>query len=377
MKLIFGFTAILILITLIGMGAYLYNLIRKLAKLITKNNSKRLILNVATLGIAALIFVCIFINTSTVIFLLYFFMFSVIIDAIHLIAKKFINTENKFTKIWTYAHSVYILPFILAIAMMIYGHYNIMHIDKTTYTVTTEKNISDKGYRIGMIADLHFGSTIDLDELEKICHEINSHNLDIMVLCGDIVDEHTSGDHIKPVFEILGDIDAKFGTYFVYGNHDCQPYSSSPTFTKDELEKAITDNDIIILEDEVISLDNNFVIAGRNDFSRTNSSSRLPLEDLLKDVNLDDYILILDHQPQEYEENASFGTDLVLSGHTHGGQFWPLNYLLEVIPFNDGTYGLEKIKNTTTIITSGISGWGFPYKTSSDSEYVIIDIKPE
>ena len=60
MKLIFGFTAILILITLIGMGAYLYNLIRKLAKLITKNNSKRLILNVATLGIAALIFVCIF-----------------------------------------------------------------------------------------------------------------------------------------------------------------------------------------------------------------------------------------------------------------------------------------------------------------------------
>ena len=106
MKLIFGFTAILILITLIGMGAYLYNLIRKLAKLMTKKNTRRLVLNIATLGIAALIFVCIFINKSTVIFLLYFFMFSVIIDAIHLTAKKFINTENKFTKIWTYAHSV-------------------------------------------------------------------------------------------------------------------------------------------------------------------------------------------------------------------------------------------------------------------------------
>ena len=90
-----------------------------------------------------------------------------------------------------------------------------------------------------------------------------------------------------------------------------------------------------------------------------------------------DYILILDHQPQEYKENGEFGTDLLLSGHTHAGQLWPLNYLLELVPYNDGTYGLTKIKNTTAIITSGISGWGFPYKTSADSEYVIIDIKPE
>lgn len=377
MKLIYGFTAILILITLIGMGTYFYILIRKAAKLITRNTDRRLIRNGATLAISALIFLCIFINKSSVIFIIYFFMFSLIIDAIHLIAKKFYKKENTFSKIWSRVHNIYIIPAILTIIMMIYGHYNIMHVDKTAYTVTTDKNIREEGYRIGMIADLHFGSTIDLKELENICQEINSQDIDIMVLCGDIVDENTSAEILSPLFEILGNIKATLGTYFVYGNHDCQPYSSNPAYTKEDLAKAITDNNITILEDKVITLTDDFVIAGRNDYSHSNSSSRISLDELLKDINHDDFILILDHQPQEYKENGEFGTDLLLSGHTHAGQFWPLNYLLELVPYNDGTYGLTKIKNTTAIITSGISGWGFPYKTSADSEYLIIDIKPE
>ena len=114
MKLIYGFTAILILITLIGMGTYFYILIRKTAKLITKNTDRRLIRNGATLAIAALIFLCIFINKSSVIFIIYFFMFSLIIDAIHLIAKKFYKKETTFSKIWSRVHNIYIIPAILS-----------------------------------------------------------------------------------------------------------------------------------------------------------------------------------------------------------------------------------------------------------------------
>ena len=83
----------------------------------------------------------------------------------------------------------------------------------------------------------------------------------------------------------------------------------------------------------------------------------------------------MDHQPSDYDNEAATAADLVVSGHTHGGQFFPITRVGEYIGVNDRTYGYEKRNGTEFIVTSGISDWALYFKTGTKSEYVIIDIE--
>ena len=87
------------------------------------------------------------------------------------------------------------------------------------------------------------------------------------------------------------------------------------------------------------------------------------------------YAVILDHQPNDYKNQAEAKVDLVLSGHTHGGQLFPLNKVGEWIGANDRTYGYERRGSTDFIVTSGLSDWAIKFKTGTKSEFVVIDIK--
>ena len=86
------------------------------------------------------------------------------------------------------------------------------------------------------------------------------------------------------------------------------------------------------------------------------------------------YQIMLDHQPGDYEAEAAAGVDLVLSGHTHGGQMIPINKVGEWIGVNDRTYGYEKRQNTEFIVTSGIADWALWFKTGTKSEYVVLNV---
>lgn len=375
MNIIYLATLIFGLICIVATTIYLYTLIRRITKTFESHISKKWIRTIIPIGIAALIIGLIILYNPFVLFVIYFLMASIIVDIVHLIIKKFANKSSKAIKIWTIIHTALIIPILFSTAMMVYGHINIMNVQATYYTISTNKAIREEGYRICLIADLHYGSSIDQKELENVCNKINKQDPDIVILCGDIVDESTSNKQMKEAFNALGKINANIGTYFVYGNHDCQTYVPTPSFTEEELAETITENKIIILEDDIVNINNDLCIIGRVDASFSRNTNRTSIDELLSNVDKNKYIMVLDHQPTEYSQNSKVGTDLLLSGHTHAGQFWPLNLVLEVIPFNDGVYGLEKINNTNTIITSGVSGWAFPFKTSSPAEYVIIDIK--
>ncbi len=168
----------------------------------------------------------------------------------------------------------------------------------------------------------------------------------------------------------LGKINTKYGIYFIYGNHD-KGYFNYRDFTEEDLRKELNKNNITILEDESTLINNSFYVVGRQDKTEID---RLSAKELVKDFDKNKYIIMLDHQPNDYN-NEMNNADLVLSGHTHGGQLIPLGKIGLMIKANDKVYGLEKRGKTNFIVSSGISDWALKFKTGTFSEYVIINIK--
>lgn len=377
MNLIYLATLIFSFICIIVTTVYLYTLIKRFTNKFNSKVNKPWMRRAFPLSIAALIIALIILYNPFVLFVLYFLMSSIFVDIINYLIKRFVKNECTPIKIWSKIYTGLLIPLLFSIGIMVYGHINIMNIQQTYYRISTDKSIREEGYRIGLIADLHFGSSIDLEGLDAMCDEVSATKPDIVILCGDIVDESTTRDEMIEVFKRLGNIKNTMGIYFVYGNHDCQTYVAKPSYTKEELADTITENNIIILQDDIYTFNNELAIIGRSDASFSMNTSRANIDYLLSKISKDSYAIVLDHQPTEYELNASSGTDLLLSGHTHAGQFWPLNIVLELVPFNDGVYGKYKIDNMNAIITSGVSGWAFPFKTSAPAEYVIIDVKPQ
>ncbi len=266
-----------------------------------------------------------------------------------------------------------ILPLLLAAVMVTAGYLNMYDVTRSSYTLYTDKAIPSEGYRFVVISDVHFGVSIDESELARVADEIEAQSVDAVFLCGDLVDDRTEKEEMHVLFETLGAIDTELGVYYVYGNHDRNMKALSSHFTDEELVAAIEGSGITILCDEAVHLTDTLTVIGREDRSR----EREAIGALTADCDQSDYIVTLDHQPSEYGENGKAGTDLLLSGHTHAGQFFPMNLLQYLIPFNDGVWGEYEIGgDARAIVTSGLAGWGFPIKTAGRAEYLIIDVLP-
>ena len=122
---------------------------------------------------------------------------------------------------------------------------------------------------------------------------------------------------------------------------------------------------------------NGLWIVGRKDRSEEQrSGGRQSAEALLSAVDRNGYIVILDHQPHDFDGEAAAGADLVLSGHTHGGQFFPFNRVGQWLGENALSYGHERRQGTDFIVSSGISNWTFQFKTGCRSEIVLITLRP-
>jgi len=149
-------------------------------------------------------------------------------------------------------------------------------------------------------------------------------------------------------------------------------------FRAEELNEVIEQSGIRILRDAHVQITEDLVLVGREDRGAARGEqTRASVAELLAGVDAEDFILMLDHQPNEYAENAAAGTDLLLSGHTHGGQMFPLDILQEIVPFNDGVYGQYALgADQNAIITSGFGTWEIPLKTAAPAEYVIVNILP-
>lgn len=361
-----------------AIAAYLYFFLKRIGATFgvkTTNKWVKAGIALASIGLAA---VSLNIAGFGAILILHIVFFALLVQLANFIVKKAAAAKyEKGFSVWKTIYGSGAIPLFLSAVVLLFGHWNLHNVVETHYTVYTHKDIRAQGYRVALIADVHFGVSLDREELLEKCAEISQTEPDVVVLCGDMVDNSTSAEEMRAVFNALGGIRSKYGVFYVHGNHDRPMAGLQSDYTEQELIDAITAGGITILQDSTAQIGEDMVLIGREDRSRERTGAgRASIEELLAGVDPDAFLLTLDHQPNQYAENGRAGTDLLLSGHTHGGQLFPLNYVQKIIKFNDGVYGHYRIdEDTQAIVTSGFAGWAYPVKTAAPSEYVIIDIK--
>jgi predicted MPP superfamily phosphohydrolase len=168
--------------------------------------------------------------------------------------------------------------------------------------------------------------------------------------------------------EELKQIKSKLGVYAIIGGHE---YYGGYI---NEIIKTLEDSNINVLIDEQVKIDNGFYVIGRDDnnSSRFKVRSRRSIQELISGLDKSMPLILLNHEPNFLDEAEQSGIDLQLSGHSHNGQMFPINYITNAI-FKKG-YGYYRQGNLQEIVTSGLSTWGPPIRIGTKSEIVNIKV---
>lgn len=250
------------------------------------------------------------------------------------------------------------------------GWYLAHHVWRTAYALDTEKQVGN--LRIVLFADSHVGSTFDGEGFGELVERMQEEQPDIVVVVGDYVDDDTTKEDMVAACEALGTLETTYGVYYAFGNHDKGYFGPAYRgYSGADLVAELERNGVTVLQDETVLLGGQFYLIGRQDRSQPGRAS---MEELTAGLDRDRYSIVLDHQPYEYDAQAASGVDLVLSGHTHGGQLFPFHRFGEWLGMDAKIYGLERRENTDFIVTSGISDWTIQFKTGCRSEYVVVDV---
>jgi predicted MPP superfamily phosphohydrolase len=228
-----------------------------------------------------------------------------------------------------------------------------------------------EGFTIAQITDLHVGQTIKRNFVAAIVDRVNLLEADMVAITGDVVDGSVQdlAHHTEP----LARLKSRHGTYFVTGNHEY--YSGAHAWIR-ELErlgaKALM-NEHVVLDHDGAAL----TVAGVTDWSghHFDPSHKSDPHAAAKGAPADAPRVLLAHQPRSAPFAEAAGYHLQLSGHTHGGQFWPWNFLVRLQqPF---TAGLDRLGRMWVYTSRGTGYWGPPMRFGVPSEITLIRLVRE
>jgi predicted MPP superfamily phosphohydrolase len=226
------------------------------------------------------------------------------------------------------------------------------------------------GITLVQLTDLHIGPTIGHRDLVDIVNRTNALSPDLVAITGDLVDGTVAQlrDSVAP----LADLKAKYGVFFVTGNHE---YFSGASAWVREISRL----GIRVLRNERVAIgspDVAFDLAGVDDRSAARSAEEGHGEDLEKALAGRDRsraVVLLAHQPRTVMDAARHGVDLQLSGHTHGGQIWPFGALVRLQ--QRFLWGLGRHGDTIIYVSRGTGYWGPPMRLLAPAEITQIVLK--
>jgi len=227
------------------------------------------------------------------------------------------------------------------------------------------------GFSIAQISDVHVGPTIKRGFVEGIVRRVNELKADLIAVTGDLVDGSVQqlSAHTAP----LAGLTARHGAYFVTGNHEY--YSGERAWTEEirRLGLRVLKNEHVVLKHDGASL----ILAGVTDYSahHFDPAQRSDPAAALRGAPIDAGAkVLLAHQPSSAMAAANAGYDVQISGHTHGGQFWPWNLFVHFFqPFSSG---LHRLKNLWIYVSRGTGYWGPPNRFGVPSEITRIRLVP-
>ena len=226
------------------------------------------------------------------------------------------------------------------------------------------------GLRLVTFSDAHLSVTYGGRRFERVVELVNAQRPDVVAIVGDLVDGDLAQlrDEVAP----LADLVSEQGVYFVTGNHE---YFVDPRPWLRHLPTL----GVEVLRNERVEIRRGtaaFDLAGIDD--RTAAASGVPGQGADLDAALDGRddsrpVVLLAHQPVQVGQAERAGVDLQLSGHTHGGQLWPFDYVVRLD--QPTVQGLSRHGGTQLYVTPGVGFWGPPMRVGATPEVTVIELK--
>ena len=244
-----------------------------------------------------------------------------------------------------------LLAWALTAAVLLFGYWKAMRLCVTTYRLSTPKPLPGGRLRILQISDLHpGGGAMDRRRIPELRRRIQALQPDLIAFTGDIFDEYTPRADFEAFLGFFAALPAPLGKWFVLGNHDLFHYWRQPAYTPGGGRAPPP---------------------GGGRPPRGGGGAGPPGRPRGPDGV---YTILLDHEPRELAPAVQAGADLVLCGHTHGGQIWPAGLAARLTRLNELNYGCRRWPGGAAIVSGGTGTWGYKLRTAARTELVWVEV---
>ena len=255
----------------------------------------------------------------------------------------------------------------VSIATIMYmGNHRFRYPVVTQKEITVEKSAGDiSSMRIAVVSDIHLGYLIDRRYAKKYVDLILEQEPDLVLFVGDIIDAEIAPIVNQKMEEEFLRLKPRYGVYSCTGNHEYR-------YEAETKIKWLNDEaNIKMIRDSAVLIDSSFYIVGREDYVYPGRNN---LESILEKENVDKSFptIVLNHTPDNLDEEMENGADIALYGHTHDGQVFPFNIFTRMV--FEVSRGYKKKENTHVFVSSGVGLSGPQYRIGTKSEIVVLDV---
>ncbi|PKH81404.1 metallophosphoesterase [Psychrobacter sp. 4Bb] len=259
-----------------------------------------------------------------------------------------------------------VLALFLFLGLFIYSLYSAYAPVIRELSINIDKPLT-KPLRITVASDLHIGRLFGVKAIDRLQQLMIRSGADMLLMPGDIMDDNTEAFNEYHMEQNLAELCSSLprGVYATLGNHDLYGHERP-------ISEALQNAGIQLLNDEVLYIEHEgqpVWLVGRFD---NHKRQRVATTDLLTQVDTSQPVILLDHRPSDIDNHSQLPIDLQVSGHTHNGQIFPANFIVNAI--NRLGYGYEQIGKGHFVVSSGYGFWGIPFRLGSRSEIWLITL---